>query len=76
MVACRRGPMLVRFASGGVILGMIIVLPLAISLWFVVWGIGVGVAVLDRYWSGWRFYIGATVAIVCFFVPDGLTLGW
>jgi peptidoglycan/LPS O-acetylase OafA/YrhL len=47
-------------------LGMVIVLPLAISLWFVVWGIGVGAAVLDRYWSGWRFYIGATVAIVCF----------
>jgi peptidoglycan/LPS O-acetylase OafA/YrhL len=66
MVACRPGPMLLRFAMGGAILGMVIVLPLAISLWFVVWGIGVGAAVLDRYWSGWRFYICATVAIVCF----------
>jgi peptidoglycan/LPS O-acetylase OafA/YrhL len=68
MVACRRGPTLVRLATGGIILGMVIVLPLAISLWFVLWGIGVGVAVLDRSWSGWRFDIGATVAIVCFLV--------
>ncbi len=66
MVACRPGPVLVRLATAGAILGMLIFLPLAISLWFVVWGIGVGVAVLDGYRSGWRPYIGATVAVVCF----------
>jgi peptidoglycan/LPS O-acetylase OafA/YrhL len=66
MVACRPGPMLVRFAMGAVTLSMVIILPPAISLWFIMWGIGVGVAVLDRYWSGGRLYVGATVAALCF----------
>ena len=66
MVAYGPGPVLVRFAMVGAIVAMVIVLPLKISLWFVIWGVGVGAAVLDRYWSGWRFDIGAGVAIVCF----------
>jgi peptidoglycan/LPS O-acetylase OafA/YrhL len=66
MLAYRLGPVPVRLAMVGAIVAMMIVLPLEISLWFVIWGVGVAVAVLDRYWSGWRFYTGAGVAIVCF----------
>jgi peptidoglycan/LPS O-acetylase OafA/YrhL len=44
---------------------MAMVLPLTISLWFVVWGIGAGIAVLDRYWTGWPFLAGTTIVAIC-----------
>jgi peptidoglycan/LPS O-acetylase OafA/YrhL len=58
--------MIIRIISGGIILGLVIFLPLTISLWFTIWAIGAGAAVLDRYWAGRRFLFGATIAIVCF----------
>jgi peptidoglycan/LPS O-acetylase OafA/YrhL len=66
LVTCCGTRVLTRIIAAGVIVGIIILLPLTISLWFVIWAIGAGVAVLDRYWAGWRFHFGATVAIVCF----------
>ena len=65
MIAYRPGPMLARFVAGGVIVAMTMALPLTISLWFVVWGIGAGLAVLDRYWAGWPFFAGATIVAIC-----------
>jgi peptidoglycan/LPS O-acetylase OafA/YrhL len=65
VIAYRAGRMLTRAIAGGAILAMVIVLPLTISLWFVVWAIGAGVAVLDRYWAGPPFSFGATIAAVC-----------
>jgi peptidoglycan/LPS O-acetylase OafA/YrhL len=65
MIAYRPGRLFTRAIAGGVIVTMITVLPLTISLWFIVWGIGVGVAVLDRYWAGWPFFVGATIMVVC-----------
>jgi peptidoglycan/LPS O-acetylase OafA/YrhL len=65
MVAYRSGHVLIRVVTGGVIVVMLMVLPLTISLWFVMWGVGAGVAVLDRYWAGWPFFAGATIAFVC-----------
>jgi len=49
------------------------VLPLTISLWFVMWGLGAGLAVLDRYWVGWPFFAGATIAFVCLITIRWLT---
>jgi peptidoglycan/LPS O-acetylase OafA/YrhL len=65
MVAYRPGRLLTRVIAGGAVAVIFILLPLPISLLFVVWGIGAGVAVLDRYWAAWPFFIGATVAAVC-----------
>jgi len=65
MIAYRPGRLLTRAIAGGAIVTMITVLPLTISLWFIVWGIGVGVAVLDRYWAGWPFFVGAAIMVVC-----------
>lgn len=66
MIVYRPGRMLSRVVACGAIVAIIMVLPLSISLWFVVWGVGVGVAVLDRHWSGWPFFAGAAIAVVCF----------
>ena len=66
MIAYCPGRMLTRVVACGAIVAMLMVLPLSISLWFVAWGVGVGVAVLDRYWAGWPFFAGATIAVVCF----------
>jgi len=44
MMAYGSGPVLVRFAMVGAIVAMMIVLPLNISLWLVIWGVGVGAA--------------------------------
>jgi peptidoglycan/LPS O-acetylase OafA/YrhL len=66
MIVYRPGRMLTRVVACGAIVAIIMVLPLSISLWFVVWGVGVGVAVLDRHWSGWPFFAGAAIAVVCF----------
>ena len=65
VVAYRPGRQLTRVIAGGAIAVMLIALPLPISLGFVAWGIGAGVAVLDRYWAAWPFLVGATVAVVC-----------
>jgi peptidoglycan/LPS O-acetylase OafA/YrhL len=65
MVAYRPGPMLTRVIVGGVSLALMLALPTKISIWFVIWGIGVGVAVLDRYWAGWPFYFGSIIALAC-----------
>jgi hypothetical protein len=64
MIAYRSGRVLTRVVAGGAIVAMVMVLPLTISLWFVIWGVGAGVAVLDRYWAGWPFFAGATIAFV------------
>jgi peptidoglycan/LPS O-acetylase OafA/YrhL len=66
MIAYCPGRMLTRVVACGAIVAVLMVLPLSISLWFVAWGVGVGVAVLDRYWAGWPFFAGATIAVVCF----------
>src|SRR5712671_7599591 len=52
MIAYCPGRRLTRVVACGAIVAMLMVLPLSISLWFVAWGVGVGVAVLDRYWEG------------------------
>jgi peptidoglycan/LPS O-acetylase OafA/YrhL len=65
MVAYRPGRLLTRVIAGGAVAVIFILLPLPISLLFVVWGIGAGVAVLDRYWAAWPFFVGATVAVGC-----------
>ena len=65
LVTCCSARLLTRIIAAGVILGMLTLLPLTISLWFMIWAIGAGVAVLDRYWAGWHFLFGATIAIVC-----------
>jgi peptidoglycan/LPS O-acetylase OafA/YrhL len=57
--------MFARIFAGFVILAGVILLPPKISLWFVMWGIGAGVAVLDRYWEGWPFHFAATTALIC-----------
>jgi peptidoglycan/LPS O-acetylase OafA/YrhL len=66
MIAYRPGRLLARVVACAAVVAMIMALPLPISLWFVVWGVGVAVAVLDRYWAGWPFFVGATIAVVCF----------
>src|SRR5262249_47994123 len=58
--------MITRIIAGGIILGLVIFLPLTISLWFTIWAIGAGAAGLDRYWVGRGVFFGATNAIVCF----------
>ena len=68
VIAYCPGRRLTRVVACGAIVAMLMVLPLSISLWFVAWGVGVGVAVLDRYWAGWPFFAGATIAVVCFVV--------
>jgi peptidoglycan/LPS O-acetylase OafA/YrhL len=68
MIAYRSGRVLTRIVAGGAIVAMVVVLPLKISLWFVIWGLGAGVAVLDRYWGGWPFLAGATFGLVCLIV--------
>jgi peptidoglycan/LPS O-acetylase OafA/YrhL len=65
MIAYRSGRVLTWVVAGGAILAMLMVLPLTISLWFVMWGLGAGLAVLDRYWVGWSFFAGATIGFVC-----------
>jgi len=60
--------MFARIFAGFVILAGVILLPPKISLWFVMWGIGAGVAVLDRYWAGWPFHFAATIALICLIV--------
>jgi peptidoglycan/LPS O-acetylase OafA/YrhL len=65
MIVYRPGPMVTRLLAGGVVVTMVAVLPSTISLWFVIWGIGAGLAVLDRYWAGWPFLAGAALAAVC-----------
>ncbi len=65
MVAYRSRRLVARVIAGSAIVAMVVLLPLTISLWFVMWGIGAGVALLDRYWAGWPFAAGATVALVC-----------
>jgi peptidoglycan/LPS O-acetylase OafA/YrhL len=57
--------MLTRVVASCAILAIITVLPLKISLWFVLWCLGVAVAVLDCYWRGWSFTTGATLLVVC-----------
>jgi peptidoglycan/LPS O-acetylase OafA/YrhL len=66
MIAYRPGRLLTRIIAGGIIAVMLAALPLKISLWFIVWGIGAGIAVLDRYWAGWPFIVGAPIAVACF----------
>ena len=68
MIGYRSRRMIVRVGAAAAIVAMVMVLPLTISLWFVLWGIGAGVAVLDRYWRGWPFLAGATIAVVCLIV--------
>jgi peptidoglycan/LPS O-acetylase OafA/YrhL len=65
MIAYRSGPMLTRVVVGGAIVAIIMVLPLRISLWLVVWGVGAAAAVLDRHWAGWPFFAGATILATC-----------
>jgi peptidoglycan/LPS O-acetylase OafA/YrhL len=65
MVVYRSRRLLARVITGGAMVAMVVLLPLTISLWFVMWGIGAGVAVLDRYWAGWPFFLGATAAVAC-----------
>jgi len=65
LVAYRPGSMLTRVIAGGASLAVMLLLPRAISLCFIMWGIGAGVAVLDRYWSGWPFHFGTTIALAC-----------
>jgi peptidoglycan/LPS O-acetylase OafA/YrhL len=65
MIAYRSGRLLTRVIVGGLIVAMLAALPLKISLWFVMWGIGVGIAVLDRYWTGWPFLVGAAILGLC-----------
>jgi peptidoglycan/LPS O-acetylase OafA/YrhL len=73
MIAYRSGRVLTRGVAGGAIVAMVMVLPLTISLWFVMWGLGAGLAVLDRYWVGWPFFAGATIAFVCLIAVGWLT---
>jgi peptidoglycan/LPS O-acetylase OafA/YrhL len=68
MIAYRPGRLPIRVIAGGAIAIMAMVLPVTISLWFVMWGIGAGVAVLDRYWAARSFVAGAMVAVVCLIV--------
>jgi len=65
MIAYRPGRLLTRVVAGGIIVAMLSALPLTISLWFILWAIGAGVAVLDRHWAGWPFIVGATIAVAC-----------
>jgi peptidoglycan/LPS O-acetylase OafA/YrhL len=65
VLAYRSGRLLTRVIAGGAVAVILIVLPPTISLWFVVWGIGAGVAVLDRHWTTWPFFVGATAAVLC-----------
>src|SRR5712671_8128704 len=58
MIAYCPGRRLTRVVACGAIVAMLMVLPLSISLWFVAWGVGVGVAVrrptgIGR-WPSWR----------------------
>jgi peptidoglycan/LPS O-acetylase OafA/YrhL len=65
MIAYRSRRLFTRVMVGGLILAVLAALPPTISLWFVVWGIGAGIAVLDRYWTGWPFLVGAAILGVC-----------
>ena len=51
--------------TSSAIIIILIGLPLPISLWFALWVIGAGVAVLDRYWRGLPFWAGVTVMLIC-----------
>jgi peptidoglycan/LPS O-acetylase OafA/YrhL len=73
MIAYRPRRLLTRLIAVGAIVAMVALLPLSISLWFVVWGIGAGIAVLDRYWAGWPFFVGATIFVVCLVAIRRLT---
>ena len=68
MVAYHRRSIFTRIFAGFVILAVVILLPPKISLWFVMWGIGAGIAVLDRYWAGFSFHFAATIALICLIV--------
>jgi peptidoglycan/LPS O-acetylase OafA/YrhL len=65
MIAYRSRRLFTRVMVGGLILAVLAAVPPTISLWFVVWGIGAGIAVLDRYWTGWPFLVGAAILGVC-----------
>jgi len=65
MIAYRSGRLLTRIIVGSLVVAMLAALPLKISLWFVMWGIGVAIAVLDRYWRGWPFLVGAAILVTC-----------
>jgi peptidoglycan/LPS O-acetylase OafA/YrhL len=65
VIVYRAGPVSSRVIAGVIILTMIFVLPLTVSLWFTIWVLGAGVAVMDRYWRGWPFFYGATIAVIC-----------
>jgi peptidoglycan/LPS O-acetylase OafA/YrhL len=65
MIAYRSGRVLTQVVASCAILAIITALPLGISLWFVLWCLGVAVGVLDRYWRGWSFTTGATILVAC-----------
>jgi peptidoglycan/LPS O-acetylase OafA/YrhL len=65
MVAYHMRSMFTRVFAAFVSLAVVILLPPKISLWFVMWGIGAGAAVLDRCWAGWPFHFAATIALIC-----------
>jgi len=75
MIAYRPGRLLTRVIAGVTIVAMLAVLPLRISLWFLVWCIGAAIAVLDRHWTGWPFIAGATIGATCLIAVRWITMG-
>jgi peptidoglycan/LPS O-acetylase OafA/YrhL len=65
MLACRPGPRLTRAIAGGLSVALLLALPSKITFWFIIWGMGAGAAVLDRYWRAWPSYFGVTIALAC-----------
>jgi peptidoglycan/LPS O-acetylase OafA/YrhL len=65
MLACRPGPRLTRAIASGLSVALLLALPSKITFWFIIWGMGAGAAVLDRYWRAWPSYFGATIAFAC-----------
>jgi len=50
-----------RLVCGGVLAALFCVLPTAITFWFALWLIGVGVAVIEQRWRGWPAPVGLAV---------------
>jgi peptidoglycan/LPS O-acetylase OafA/YrhL len=73
MIAYRPGRWPIRIIAAGLFVTILAALPPAISLWFILWGIGVGIAVLDRYWAGWPFIVGAAIAASCLIAVRWIT---
>ncbi len=64
VVIARRGDDRRRLAGAAVFAIALWALPIEISLWFALWALGVGVALLSRHWRGWPAPVGLAAFVL------------